>query len=263
MTPMVTRGQTWWMVRTPRFNFNPYLDFSVGGTRTLEHTTAANTILTAQQSIIGVFYKTTDGQTLVAMDNGAQDGGLQSNVIDTRGNTSDYYYRGSVTNVPSNEVHFIGGGEDVAGNSQMDVLYDGKLTINSTASAASLNATLTAGTVMVGRGLNSPFTGYSPEIIAYTGKLSPVEFQRISSYLAIKYGVTLDQTSNLDYLASDASGATIWDATCLLQAINNGIAGIGRDDCSGLEQKQSKSRANSDALITMGNGNTIASYQTY
>lgn len=65
------------------------------------------------------------------------------------------------------------------------------------------------------------------------------ERNRIQSYLAIKYGITLGVNGTTqDYV--DAAGNVIWD-----QSANTGynydIAGIGRDDDSGLNQKQSKS----------------------
>ena len=76
--------------------------------------------------------------------------------------------------------------------------------------------------------------------------MTAVEIQRVESYLAIKYGITLDQTAATDYLASD--GATImWDATAA-GTYNNDIAGIGRDDAQALEQRVSKS-VNTDALV--------------
>jgi hypothetical protein len=79
-------------------------------------------------------------------------------------------------------------------------------------------------------------------------------FKRVNSYLAIKYGRTLDQTSAQNYLASD--GTTIpWDATTADNATyKNRIAGIGRDDCSGLVQKQSQSQdsISSFTVLTAG-----------
>ena len=101
--------------------------------------------------------------------------------------------------------------------------------------------------------------GYIGEIIVYNRSLTAAEMQRVNSYLALKYGITIDQTTPTDYLAAD--GVTkMWDA-----AVNGtykyDIAGIGRDNCQGLHQKQSKS-VNSDALVTMGNGNTIATSNT-
>ncbi|MDR0811254.1 MAG: hypothetical protein LBN23_03120, partial [Paludibacter sp.] len=70
--------------------------------------------------------------------------------------------------------------------------------------------------------------------------LTDVDFRKIHSYLAIKYGFTLE--GNPNYLNS--AGTVIWqtDAT-----YNKNIFGIGRDDNGGLYQKQSKSN-NSDAI---------------
>ncbi len=94
--------------------------------------------------------------------------------------------------------------------------------------------------------------GVYGELIAYNNYLTALEKQRIESYLALKYGVTLDQTTPLDYLASD--GATkMWDAT-VNAAYNKDITGIGRDDNSDLNQKQSKS-VHAGALVTLYNGN--------
>ncbi len=88
------------------------------------------------------------------------------------------------------------------------------------------------------------------EVIIYNRTLTVAERQQINSYLAIKYGITLDQTTPTNYLAADSS--TIWDATANA-AYSNDIAGIGRDDCQGLNQKQSQS-VNTDAVVTMGLG---------
>ena len=54
------------------------------------------------------------------------------------------------------------------------------------------------------------------------------------------------------YLASN--GALVKD---YMDGFANNIAGIGRDDCSGLHQKQSKS-VESDAIVTIGMGNIAA-----
>ncbi|MGB3149612.1 MAG: hypothetical protein WBB27_03030, partial [Maribacter sp.] len=82
------------------------------------------------------------------------------------------------------------------------------------------------------------FDGQITEIIVYNETLNSTEQNLIESYLSVKYGITLDQTSERDYLASDAT--IIWDASS-----NSGYAsdifGIGRDDASGLSQKVSKS----------------------
>lgn len=92
------------------------------------------------------------------------------------------------------------------------------------------------------------------EIATYNRALAAFERQRISSYLAIKYGYTMDQTTATNYVATDydgTSGTTYWNATANATYKNN-ITGIGRDDKTGLNQKQSRN------VNTTANGNMIA-----
>ncbi len=90
------------------------------------------------------------------------------------------------------------------------------------------------------------FDGDIAEVIIYSTDITSTERMMIETYLAIKYGITL----NHDYLASDGT-TTIWTTG---GGFDNDIAGIGRDECDTdrLHQKQSKS-SNADALVTMGN----------
>jgi hypothetical protein len=92
------------------------------------------------------------------------------------------------------------------------------------------------------------------EVISYKVRKTDVtlsqERNRIQSYLAIKYGITLGVNgTSQNYVNSD--GTTIWN-----QVANSGynydIAGIGRDDASQLNQKQSRSVNNA----TDGTGRT-------
>jgi len=95
------------------------------------------------------------------------------------------------------------------------------------------------------------WSGSLGELMVYNRALSAPERQRVESYLALKYGITLDNSAGGtagDYLISN--GSTIWDATDNTGFQNN-IAGIIRDDDSGLNQKQSRS-INSDAIVTIG-----------
>lgn len=96
--------------------------------------------------------------------------------------------------------------------------------------------------------------GEMPELILYTSNLSALNLQKIHSYLASKYGITLDQTTPLDYVASNwngTTGAKIWDAT-VGGTFKNDIAVIGRDDNASLNQKQSAS-INPNNVLTIGN----------
>ena len=80
------------------------------------------------------------------------------------------------------------------------------------------------------------FGGSIPEFIIYRKALSKEERQRVESYLAIKYGITL--TSDVDYFNSEYK--KIWEKENNA-VFGNRIFAIGRDDNSGLYQKQSTS----------------------
>lgn len=97
---------------------------------------------------------------------------------------------------------------------------------------------------------NRVFNGKIPEVIVYTSTLTATEAQKVDSYLAVKYGITLG-ANTLDYLASNGT-TKAWDASTNTGYYNN-ITGIGRDDNSALNQKQSKS-VNAQGLVTVGHG---------
>ncbi len=96
------------------------------------------------------------------------------------------------------------------------------------------------------------FQGNISEVIVYNNTLTTEQLQRIHSYLAIKYGLTLPVGTN--YLNS--SGDVIWDAT-LNSIYHNNIAGIGTDVGSNLLQKQSKSE-NLNSILAISKSNSIA-----
>ena len=89
------------------------------------------------------------------------------------------------------------------------------------------------------------------EFIIFSRLLTAAERNKVESYLAVKYGFTLNQSAinNNNYTASNDS--IVWNRSANSLYANN-ITGIGRDDTSGLLQKQSKS-INSTAIVTMYN----------
>ncbi|UUC45549.1 LamG-like jellyroll fold domain-containing protein [Flavobacterium cerinum] len=98
------------------------------------------------------------------------------------------------------------------------------------------------------------FGGRIAEVISYSArKNDATERNRIESYLAIKYGITLG-TNGVSQNYVNSAGTTIWNIAPT--GFNYDIAGIGRDDSAQLNQKQSKS-INSGAVITMGLGNIL------
>jgi hypothetical protein len=86
------------------------------------------------------------------------------------------------------------------------------------------------------------FSGQIAEIIHYDlDALSggAADINKIESYLAVKYGLTLSNSgggTNGDYTSS--GGTTIWDAS-VGSGYHNNVIGIGRDENSSLQQKQS------------------------
>ncbi|MBY0426698.1 MAG: hypothetical protein K2Q22_13750, partial [Cytophagales bacterium] len=98
------------------------------------------------------------------------------------------------------------------------------------------------------------FNGFLSELIMVNKTVSGFEQKKIESYLALKYGFTLNQSTPTSYVSSDGS-TLMWNASNA-GIYNNNIAGIGRDDVSGLLQKQSISN-NSSEIVTIGLG-TIA-----
>ncbi len=100
--------------------------------------------------------------------------------------------------------------------------------------------------------LNLPCQIDLAEVIIYSNTLTTAQINKIESYLAVKYGFTLNQlaANNNNYTAT--SGIITWDRT-LNNGYANDITGIGRDDATALSQKQSKS-INPTALVTLFNG---------
>jgi len=82
------------------------------------------------------------------------------------------------------------------------------------------------------RNSNTPFYGFTPEFIVYNRILNPLERMKVESYLAIKYGLTLDAS----YINS--KGELLWDIHSKDSIYNNRITGYGRDDSSKLYQTQ-------------------------
>jgi hypothetical protein len=107
------------------------------------------------------------------------------------------------------------------------------------------------------------------EVIAYSDELSDVDRRKLESYLAIKYGITLGQGGNssgnyhigtnaayYDYVTS--GNVVVWSAATGAD-FNTNIAGMGRDDGSVLNQKQSKSvNWNRIGQVTIALGSSVA-----
>jgi len=107
---------------------------------------------------------------------------------------------------------------------------------------------------------NLLYDGVVSEVIAYGTTLSVTQRQQVQSYLALKYGITLDQTSAQDYLSTAGTGTFMWDSS-VATVYNNDIFGIGRDDSSELDQRIAKS-ANDEAIVTISTNDGSADFAT-
>ncbi|WP_188931801.1 T9SS type A sorting domain-containing protein [Dyadobacter endophyticus] len=110
-------------------------------------------------------------------------------------------------------------------------------------------------------GVNPPggddwgFTGHIGELVVYGhGSVTATERNKVDTYLAIKYGVTLNNTNNY----TTSSGVVVWDKDANIAHYNN-VAGIGNDFISALHQKQSRSQhANTNDQVIIGLGGIAA-----
>jgi hypothetical protein len=94
---------------------------------------------------------------------------------------------------------------------------------------------------------DASYDGDILEIINYDTRNSDADRNKIETYLAIKYGITLGVNGTSQNYVNSA-GSTIYGAAA---GFNYNIAGIGRDDKSQLNQKQSKTE-NTNSDITIG-----------
>ena len=94
---------------------------------------------------------------------------------------------------------------------------------------------------------NEYFDGEIAEVVYYTRSLSALEQDMISSYLAVKYGLT----KSGDFLNS--AGDLIWDASANASYLDY-IVGVGRDDNSGLNQLKSKSTVDGSSMTMESTG---------
>lgn len=112
---------------------------------------------------------------------------------------------------------------------QIDGGNAGNTTVTATNNGQAMNGSIKLG--LHGNGEQQAYDGFMAEQVVYNGVLSSSNRSRVESYLAIKYGITL----NANYV--NTSGSTIYN----ISSYNQQVIGIGRDDNENLLQKQSHS----------------------
>lgn len=191
------------------------------------------------------------------------------------GSDEESYGRAYTTTTDSFQNHpLIVNVKTNSGGTLTEIYKNGKRIDNTTANDgvdlsfnefSNLQFLIGAGRSGIAGRTSSQMNGMITEVISYTSPNSAINQQKIHSYLAIKYGTTLQDTgsaltdyrlNDIDYI--DSQGTVIWD-TSVNSGYNYDIAGIGRDDASILNQKQSRSQNDesdgtgpTSGLVTIG-----------
>jgi len=221
------------------FNFHSYLQHAAGCMRLANSVTNTDVVATTQGSMMGVG---TAADQLICLTGNTTSGQFGNNRANTgiRGNRTEFgsgttggnasFATGTVLN--TNNANIFGLRAMVGTTPAQQNTYNG---LKATGAAA----TRPAGSYRFAIGSFTGFfygTNRSAEAVCYNRQLTPDEFSRLESYLAVKYGVTLGTAATpVDYLSS--ASTVIWTGDAMYQ---NNITGIGRDDASGLVQKQSR-----------------------
>ena len=148
------------------------------------------------------------------------------------------------------------------GNTQQELYYNANdIETNQNDIAEYMNTSDSRWWIGRSEGWEASLNARVAEVITYSSRKNDTDLtqerNRIQSYLGIKYGITLGVNgTSQDYVDSD--GTVIWDQSANA-GYNYDIAGIGRDDASELNQKQSRSVNNAadgtgrtEGILTIG-----------
>jgi len=235
-------------------NFNPTLDFDGAN----HEMTASGVATGADVTIFAVAegtYSTT--KTLLNLDNGAN-GSIdieQTAATTMQGSYTDSNPTTSGTanaTITSGTPFLVNYRQQTTGGANR-IFINGIQTVGGTPNANTLSGNFTAGIGANPSTSSTRWNGEIAEMIVYNYKVPVTERYRIESYLGIKYGITIGVNgTSQDYVDSD--GRVIWDVDTGVpadDAFDYNVTGVGRDDVSGLEQKQSKTINTTDD-ITVG-----------
>lgn len=228
------------------FNFNPYVQFSATTNTYLSNVTTTPNLLGQAGTIFMVANTPTDGSGLTYYSSPSFRYQIKP-FWRTQMGSSGTGYTADMLGTPTTytldapRVVMSWGGAVTYKSGRNSEIFP----VNN---QASLYLPAIGGGLTIGRNSNGGehVNSAIAEVILYSTTLTYTEIRKVQSYLAVKYGITLDTTN---YLASD--GTVIWDNT-VNTGYNNNITGIGRDDSSALHQKQSKS-VNINGLVSLYN----------
>lgn len=246
-------------VRNSRFNFHRELFF--GNNERSKLRTSANYAIQSGRAYYAfvVSENTESGErTLLAFNATNTEADARRSTLQWNGNNVRVGWSGTLNAFnPANTQNF--------GIASMNLVNGGA----STMSINGRNFSFTAGTqtsnvrLLIGngsqddsglaRGNRLPFNGSIQEIIVMSGneRMPETDIQKIHSYLAIKYGLTLNNI-NAHLLNSD--GAIVWNRD-RNPGHDHHVFGIARDDATLLNQVQS--RHSDSHVLTLFRGNRV------
>ncbi|GAB1856887.1 hypothetical protein MHTCC0001_17230 [Flavobacteriaceae bacterium MHTCC 0001] len=233
-------------------NFNPTIDFD--GTN---HEMLANTVANDSISIFVVGEGTfgIPRKNIINLNNGSGATGSVALQLNSTTELKGRYFDGTIESgevsaTVSDGVPFLVDYEFLANAGTSQLFQSGvSQGTDVTTNTDALTGTLDAGIGTSPINSSRRWDGGIAEIIVYNKKLTVDERDKAETYFAIKYGFTLGVNgTSQDY--KDSDNRTIWDAASHT-GFNYNVTGIGRDDASGLSQKQSRT-INTEDDITIG-----------
>jgi len=251
--------------RTNALNFNPIVEFDGTGDQLDRNVLGSDIFATSNNTIFfvhkyysgGVYFKWEQNASgnRVGFEN---NGGLTR--FDFPSDASGNQTIGTFTYNPAGQI------VTSISNGSTSTLRNMGLQNVSNSTNGTLNTSFTSSLSI---GHNVSFSNFSrvdfAEIIIYKEALSLIDQNKVESYLAIKYGMTLGfNGTSLNYNSS--VGNLIWDV-----GVNTGynfdIAGISRDDLTDQDQRKSKSinqLAGIDSdILTLANGTNFTTPITF
>lgn len=243
LTTTSTTYQPQLVAASAAYNFNPFLNFNGQFFRYTGNVLAAN----SGASIFSVASQTGGTGYNTLWDFYSNDP-----TINTQGGKWLFWHSGATyhntTLLPGKPVvvsgHWL---HNNTASSQMDI-NGRQQAVNQSVNTNGNNYFLGAGNT----GAAEAWEGGIAENIVYESPLSATDQARVNSYLAIKYGITLDSDPtntaiNYNYLSS--ASITVWDGSAN-SSYHRDITGLGRDDASALLQLKSKS-INDGSVVTI------------
>lgn len=247
-TATVLNGSPNLITANTSYNYNPYVDFtapssprqfiSLSGLNNLAGNNYTSLFFVFQLNDLSrthTHVATVNGVSMSSPTNGTlhgdvDAGGTQASILLEAYDAADFgtsspagTWKRNGTNIASNSVH-----------STTKHLLSANCTV---AAGGSASGNTVLNRFLGGQDDNGGFQGHTrdwrgpvAEVVAFTTQLTAAERNRVESYLAVKYGITL----STNYVST--GGGTIFTTAA---PYANDIIGIGRDDTESLNQKQS------------------------